>query len=101
MRRTSDAAGIETMKYAAKNADCTSITSPYERVNRPLSLGMITSLRLVIPPKAKNSVYTKARRLVASVVAWASLAVAGAAEELTAASNAMCSQCLLWISLEG
>src|ERR1700692_4154526 len=28
MRRTSSAAGSEMMKYAAKNADCTSITSP-------------------------------------------------------------------------
>ena len=52
------------MKYAAKNADCTSITSPYVRVNSALSLGMITSLRLVIPPKAKNNTYTNTCRWV-------------------------------------
>ncbi len=60
MRLTSAAAGIEMMKYATKNANCTSITSPYLSVNSALSFGMSTSLRLVIPPKAKNNAYTNA-----------------------------------------
>ena len=58
MRRTSKAAGIETMKYAAKYADCTSMASAYDSVNSSLSFGMSTSFKLVIPPKAKNSANT-------------------------------------------
>ena len=48
------------MKYAAKNADCTSITSPYDSVNNAFSFGMSTSFRLVMPPKAKNKAKTNA-----------------------------------------
>jgi hypothetical protein len=51
---------MEIMKYAAKNAVCTSMTSPTVSVNSPLSLGMITSFKLVIPPNTKNNAYTNA-----------------------------------------
>src|SRR5665213_2777465 len=80
MRRTSDAAGIEMMKYAAKNADCTSITSPYDSVNSALSFGMITSLRLVMPPNAKNKTNTNACRSVEYLAA---------DDDATGASNVM------------
>ena len=55
MRRTKAAAGMDTMKYAAKNADCTSMTSAFVRMNSAFNFGMITSFKLVMPPKAKNS----------------------------------------------
>src|SRR5579859_1022915 len=59
IRRTTAAAGSETSRYAPKKADWTVITSAYESVNSSLSFGMITSFRLVIPPKKKNSAKTK------------------------------------------
>src|SRR5258706_11691546 len=66
------------------------MTSPYDSVNSPLSFGMMTSLRLVIPPKMKKSAKTNARRSGASWCAFAAGSVGtGSEDDVAAMSNTM------------